>query len=237
LGATAPLDIVHKMEQLSPDVQLRTLFKLNADGRIVSTREPGSSPGPAFVLIRSPTRCTWGVRAGIPDEIARELNRLAREEPPVTDFRDPPIHSNQYSALVGGEIEFGPSFTFPDVVAEPANITVLVDMGMLEHHFRGWVADEIAERSPILAVVENGHAVSVCFCARRSDAAAEAGVETAAAFRGHGLAARVTAGWALAIRSAGLLPIYSTSWSNQGSLAVARKIGLRASASVWSASG
>ena len=36
-------------------------------------------------------------------------------------------------------------------------------------------------------MVEDGDAVSVCFCARRSSAAAEAGLETAAAFRGRGL--------------------------------------------------
>src|SRR6185436_13781001 len=87
------------------------------------------------------------------------------------------------------------------------------------------------------AVVEHGQAVSVCFCARRSDVAAEAGLETAAAFRGRGLAARVTAAWALAIRASGRLPIYSTSWSNHASLAVARKLGLAACASDWSLSG
>jgi predicted GNAT family acetyltransferase len=94
------------------------------------------------------------------------------------------------------------------------------------------VAGEIeAGRSPVLAVVEAGHAVSVCFCARRSDVAAEAGLQTAEAFRGRGFGTRVTAAWALAIRASGRIPLYSTSWTNGASLAVARKLGLVAYAS------
>jgi predicted GNAT family acetyltransferase len=64
--------------------------------------------------------------------------------------------------------------------------------------------------------------------------AAEAGVETDAAFRGLGFAARVTAAWALAIRASGRIPLYSTSWSNTASLAVARKLGLTQYATDWS---
>ena len=53
------------------------------------------------------------------------------------------------------------------------------EVRLLARHFSGWTAAEIPGRSPVVAVVEDGHAVSVCFCARRSDAAAEAGLETA----------------------------------------------------------
>jgi hypothetical protein len=85
-----------------------------------------------------------------------------------------------------------------------------------------------------MAVVRNSQAISIYFCARGSHAAAEAGVEAAAAFRGRGLALLVTAAWAQAIRSSGRLAIYSTSWSNKSSLAVARKLGLNACANNWS---
>ena len=84
--------------------------------------------------------------------------------------------------------------------------------------------------------VEDGHAVSVCFCARKSNVAAEAGLETAIEFRGRGLAPRVVSAWALAVRETGRIPLYSTSWSNDASLAVARKLGLMAYASSWSIS-
>lgn len=87
-----------------------------------------------------------------------------------------------------------------------------------------------------MAIVEDGYPVSICFCARHSDEAAEAGLETAEAFRGRGFGPRVTAAWALAVRAAGLVPLYSTAWSNNASLSVAGKLGLVAYASTWSLS-
>ena len=93
--------------------------------------------------------------------------------------------------------------------------------------------DIIPYRTPIVALVEEGYPTSVCFCARRSDIAAEAGLETAVGFRGRGLGSRVAAAWALEVRASGRVPLYSTSWSNGASLAVARKLGLLAYASQW----
>jgi len=101
--------------------------------------------------------------------------------------------------------------------------------------FRGWKAGDLeAGYGPLLAIDADGAPASICFCARRTDAAAEAGLETAAEYRGRGLAARVTAAWACAIRATGRMPLYSTSWANFSSLAVARKLGLVAFAGMWS---
>jgi hypothetical protein len=222
----------------TPDLQLQTLFVLDAEGRITSTREPGPNRPPAFSLVRSATACAWALRAGVPEELAGEVCRLAREEPPILDLRDVPVHADRYVSLLGGRVESGPAFTFPDAVVQPADVVVIQDERLLERNFRGWEAGEIAAgRSPVVAVVEGGHPVSVCFCARRSAVAAEAGLETAEAFRGRGFGPRVTAAWASAIRASGRIPLYSTSWSNDASLAVARKLGLLAYASDWSVSG
>ena len=230
----------------TPDLHLNTAYILNDEGRIMSTREPGARRGPLFLLVRSATRCSWAVRADVPNDLARDLDRLAREELPALDFRDAPLHVDRYMSLLGGRIgsshdtvtkarqSDGPLFTFPDVVEQPADVVVVEDEQLLERHFRGWVAGEIAAgRSPVLAVVEDSYPVSVCFCARRSDVAAEAGLETAAPFRGRGFGPRVTRAWALAIRASGRIPLYSTSWTNPASLGVARKLGLMAYASYW----
>jgi predicted GNAT family acetyltransferase len=80
----------------------------------------------------------------------------------------------------------------------------------------------------------NGQAASLCGCARRTDEAAEASLETAEPFRGQGLAAQVTAAWAAAVRASGRIPLYSTSWENLASLAVARKLKLSVYAASWS---
>jgi predicted GNAT family acetyltransferase len=67
---------------------------------------------------------------------------------------------------------------------------------------------------------------SVCFSARNTPVAAEAGVDTVEEFRGRGYAPAVVAAWARAVRQEGRVPLYSTSWDNLASRSVARKLGL-----------
>jgi hypothetical protein len=228
---------------VTPDLQLRALFSLrplaralmDSHRRITATREPNARPAPYFVLIRGTSNVAWGVRNDLSEEIADELDRLAGEEPPVKDFQAPPLHADAYPSLVGGQLRSGPAFGFPDEIARPTDVTVVDRLELLERNFRGWIAAEIPWCSPIVAVMDSGYPVSVCFCATKNSApAVEAGVETAATFRRRGFAARVTAAWACAIRSSGGVPLYSTDWSNAASLAVARKLGLVQYASDWS---
>ena len=219
----------------TPDTHLRTLFLLDSAGRIRGTREPNPDRGPLFALIRGRASCAWAVRA----ELSQEIAGLAREEPPVADFRDAPVHAERYRSLAGGEEYSGPAFAFPETVEQHAATVLVNEVQLLARHFSGWTAAEIPGRSPVVGVVEDGHAVSVCFCARRSDTAAEAGLKTAAEFRGRGLGPQVAAAWALAawalaVRASGRIPLYSASWANGASLAVARKLGLVAYASGWS---
>jgi hypothetical protein len=221
----------------TPHLYLRTALILDNEGRIISTREPDPSRGPMFTLVRSATSCAWAVRADLPTDLASELDRLAREEPSTPNLRDTPVHAERYRVLLGGRQADGPGFTFPQALVAPHGIVQVEDERLLQRHFRGWTPGEIeAGRSPVLSIVEDGYPVSVCFCARRSDAAAEAGVETAEAFRGRGFGPQVTAAWAAAIRASGRVPLYSTAWANDASLSLARKLGLIAYANIWSLS-
>lgn len=217
---------------MTPALQLRTLYVLDADGRLVSTREPGSRRPPVLALVRGSESCAWGVRADVPNDLAAELGRLAGEEPPPADLRESPVHAERYLSLVDGRVECGPAFAFPDVITEPEDVVVVRERTSLQGDFAD-LADEIAGRAPVLAVLEEDRAVSVCFCARRSDEAAEAGLDTLETHRRRGLGARVTAAWALAIRESCRTPLYSTAWTNDASRAVARKLGLIAYASDW----
>lgn len=207
---------------ITPELHLQTAFRFGIDGQIVSTREPGATHGPMFCLVRGNTSCACAVRCDTPIQIARELVRIVADEPPALDLRAPPVHAHRYRSLVDGDIETGPAFHFPPALAEPNDMAFVDDVGRLAQHFPSWTADEVAGRMPIAAIEKDASAVSVCFCARRSDYAAEAGLETAAAFRGQGFGGRVTAAWALAIRASGRTPLYGTSWHNAASLAVAR---------------
>jgi hypothetical protein len=233
----------------TPDLHLRTCLVLNEQGRIASTREPQAVHGPVFTLVRGEISCAWAIRDDVPDDLARELDRLAQEEPPTWDLRAPPVYAERYIALLGERVAAsqsanqiadkvrqsdGPAFEFPASLPGSGEIVTVGEEPPLHHHFRGWVVGEIAGgRAPVVAIVEDGHPVSICFCARRSDAAAEAGLDTAELYRGRGYGARVTAAWARAIRASGLVPLYSTGWANQPSLAVARKLRLVPYASSW----
>ena len=74
--------------------------------------------------------------------------------------------------------------------------------------------------------MREGRAVSVCGSVRITPDAHEAGVETSADARGHGFSVAAVAAWARAVRKLGAEPLYSTSWDNAASRAVARKLDL-----------
>lgn len=218
---------------IQAQTHLETLFILDGRGRIVSTREPKPSPGPEFALIRRADSCAWALGGEIREEQAKEITRLALDEQPTSDFRLPPKHLEEYGKLIGDEFYFGPAFEFPKHIPSFEGAALIRDIEHLRGSFNGWTADELPDRSPIMAIVEDGMPISICFCARVSELVAEAGVETAPEFRGRGAAGLATAAWATAIQESGRTPIYSTSWSNDPSLAVARKLGLVACASYW----
>ena len=96
---------------------------------------------------------------------------------------------------------------------------------MLRSGFEELVA-ELPAWQPFLALVEENRAVSVCRSVRITPAAHEAGVETLPSFRGKGYAKDVVAGWARVVQSMGAIPLYSTSWENTASQAVANKLRL-----------
>jgi hypothetical protein len=221
----------------TPELHLRTAFVFDDRRRMLQAREPTPQRPPAFTIVRGRSACAWAVRAGVPDDVAAQLDCLARDEPPVGDWQQPPLHAQRYLALLGGQPRSGPAFAFPDAIEAPDGVVAIDDIRQLERHFTGWVADELPSRQPIVGILEHGHAVSVCCCARLSDAAAEAGLDTAEAYRGRGYGPRVTAAWSLAVRATGRTPLYSTSWDNAASLAVARKLGLQIYACDWSVSG
>lgn len=225
------------LRAFSPHLQLETLYRLDAQCRITSTREPDPSRGPRFALIRSRSAVAWAVRVDTPPEVVDALADLVADEPPLEAPVREPRHAAEYLAAAGGRVVSGPAFTFPEATRpadhQAPNVVPIGDLAVIRHHFSGWSTDEIAERRPILGAVDESYAVCLCFCARRSKAAAEAGVETAEPYRGRGLAPRTTAAWAATVRAAGLVPVYSTQWSNAASLAVARKLSLETAAEYW----
>ena len=216
------------------DVHVRALFTHDARSRIVCVNEPGGGGGAAPRLFVGRTRegNVWRFRADLPENLIEELEALCASEPAGAEFGGEPRNVEGFVRLLEGhapvrEVEAGPAYYFTEYVETsrpPVSVTE-ANAELLRGGFEK-LTDELPEWQPFVALVEEGRAVSVCRSVRINDAAHEAGVETLPDFRGRGYAADVTAGWARLVRAAGAVPLYSTSWENKASQAVAKKLRL-----------
>ncbi len=211
------------------------LFRHDANGRIVIVNEPRGEPAPRFFFARSRAGNLWRLRHDLSEGTARRIDGLARAEPVDDELRAEPRNMEAFRALLGedGElplVDSGPAYRFPDQLPVPRGVTRLTLSDL--HVLRSMATDlestrrEWPEREPRLAVIEDGVVVSIAYSARLTARAAEAGVETLEPYRGRGHATAVVAGWSHAVRATGRVALYSTSWDNLASQAVARKLGL-----------
>ncbi len=212
-------------------VRVETDFTFDANGSMRASNEPfapARRAAPRAWLGWTATRFHLRVHADLPPAIAGRIAALVDAQSPSGARVDPALRAAIEEALQPATYDDGgPAFRF-GTIAVPREPVVLLDEHNRElvRETYPWLYAEFAEWAPCLAVVREGTAVSVCFTARLGAEAAEAGVDTLATHRGHGHAVAVTAAWGLAIRAGGRIPMYSTSWSNVASQAVARRLGL-----------
>jgi len=216
-------------------IQVRTLFTHDAESRILFVNEPDSVGAPAPWLFLGRTRAgnVWRFHADLPESLTQELDLLCADEPTVnTEFREAPRHAEKYLRLLQkhGSVEnvsTGPAYYLPENLGPSRQPIALTekDAEKLQGGFEKLVT-ELSSWQPFIACIEKGRAVSVCRSVRITPEAHEAGVETLPDFRGKGYAKDVVAEWARCVRDAGAIPLYSTSWENTGSQAVARKLRL-----------
>lgn len=217
------------------NIHARVLFTQDAESRLLFVNEPGSAvaPAPRFFLGRTRAGNVWRFRADLPESLTEELGSLCADEPPLnTEFDEPPRHAESYVRLLETDapvkkVSKGPAFYFPENIA-PSRQSVAVtekDAERLQGGFEELIA-ELPAWQPFVALIEDGRAVSVCRSVRITPEAHEAGVETLPDFRGKGYAKDVTAEWARRVLAVGALPLYSTSWENKASQALARKLRL-----------
>jgi len=227
------------------ELQVEALFIHDDRGRLRCVNEPGEPAAPRFFLGRTGAGNLWRFGHALPEELVQRLEELLSAEPVSPDLIESPVClSALRSALaahapIRGEFA-GPAYQFPGEIRGTETVIggrVLAiteqNAELLRDNFAD-VIPELAFRQPCFVVVHGGTAVSMCFSARLTARAAEAGVGTLEAFRGHGYASAVTAAWALAVRAGGRRPLYSTSWDNLASQGVARRLGLSSyGADLW----
>jgi hypothetical protein len=218
------------------DIHVQALFTHSDDLRLLFVNEPGGSVASAPRLFLGRTRAgnVWRFRADLPEILCEELNALCADEPPVsTEFNEPPCHLETYIRLLEKyapvrRAEMGPAYHFPQNLRSLSSRLLAVtekNAEILSGGFEEFVA-ELPTWQPFVALVGDDRAVSVCRSVRITDKAHEAGVETLPDFRGKGYAQEVVTEWALKVQAVGVIPMYSTSWENSASQAVARKLHL-----------
>jgi len=211
------------------------LFTRDRQGDLLTLNElepvPPPTPAPRIYLGLTAGGSVRAYRPDVPAALRAAIERLCEDVAPLArEAWLPALRAVLAAYEPDGEwgISTGPAFVFPGVMGLSAEV-IAIEPGqesLLSEHFP-FTATWLRERWPCYAVVIDGRAVSICYSARRTAVVAEAGVDTAEAFRGRGYAALVTAAWANAIRAAGITPVYSTSDENLASRAVARKLALR----------
>ncbi len=213
--------------------QAQTLYQLDGVGRLLAVNEDEVPAPPRLFVGRTTAGNLWHTRYDLPASLVAEIDALLATEPPATNLQAP-LHCEaalrdllNKQAPITGEWS-GPAWWCPEGIAGKPHVVAvqLTDNRLLQANFPGWARD-FAVSQPCGAVVVDGAAVAVCCSARVSAVAAEAGVNTAEAYRGRGYAAAAVAAWAAAVRASGRLPLYSTSWDNVASQGVARTLGLR----------
>jgi hypothetical protein len=208
------------------------LFTHDAEGQLVGVNEPSGTPAPRFFIGITDDGALCRFRYDLGAELKNELAAMCEKDMARDYPSDWATNASQYQDILVRfapvqKTETGPAFSFP--LELPATTdTVLVteeNAHILDPFLREWIPDVPLCR-PMIVLPIDGRAVAICCSVRRTNMAHEAGVETAAPYRGHGYAGQVVAMWARAVRDAGRVPLYSTSWTNEASRAVARKLAL-----------
>jgi hypothetical protein len=212
------------------------LFQFDSEGFMTTANEPDGDRAPRVFLVRGRTTHLVRYRDDVPLTARDDIDGIAAGlapwtgEPtdavllqPIRDrlARDGPIHDE----------ERGPAFEFGErVELAAADEAVVIDEAtahLLERNFP-YTRSVLPWLLPVVGVVRDGAVVSACYSSRKSASACEAGVYTEEPWRGHGFAPLVVATWRREVERIGAQPLYSTSWDNVASLAVARRLGLRA---------
>jgi hypothetical protein len=213
--------------------RIATLYRCDDRDRILAINYFEGGTAPRFHLMRTAYGNIARYRVDVPDDLVAKLERICEREPVVDPPTRQPALINEFVAALGvrradeGEWS-GPAYMIDHDVT-PLVPPIAIHDGhahLLRGKLEEWLPD-VANCQPLMAVIVDGRAVSLCASVRISAAVHCAGVETLPQYRRRGYAVSAVAGWARAVRALGAMPFYSTSWDNVASQAVAARLGAR----------
>jgi len=213
-------------------LRAEALFTVDAEGRILRVNEPGGAPAPPFFFGRTSEGSVWRFRDDVSSALAGDLAVLVNGSQTLGPEALMPIDPAPFIERISRDrpiqrVGSGPAFVVPiGSDRRSSAVAVTADTAsVLSPYLESWLPD-LESGVPMAAVLHGGRAVSVCCSVRVTPRAHEAGVETHAEFRRQGHAEGAVTAWAALVRRMGAIPLYSTSWVNHASRAVARKLEL-----------
>ena len=226
------------------DIHRSTAFTFDVRGRMVHESAPDQSTGRRFSF----TGCRHGnlpvIRADVPEEVARELDRLVALEPPPAGAEAEPVHLDAYRELLDldGPLQHyhGLLWVFQGPLSYESE-EELVWSGTIEGDRllarlgeampssladKGFLARDDLWEPWCLGVVD-AQVASIAETVRTGPAGAEVGVDTAVGFRGRGLGVAATAGWSRHPQLTNHTCFYSTGRDNSSSRRLTERLDLR----------
>jgi len=223
-------DINHSDRELI-EIEVATLYHFSGKGRLLCTNDENQGEAPRFYLGITQDGNIARFRHDLPDDLVEELTDVVAREPVHAELPESPTFLDLYRELLERHAPAenrwtGPAYVIPRQESVPSDVISITaeNSDFLEGTFPK-VIGRIDWCAPVIALVEDGRAVSVCLSSCISAKAHEAGVGTLEEYRGRGYAGKVVAAWAEAVRKLGRIPFYSTDWDNRASQRVAEKLG------------
>lgn len=206
-------------------IQVEVLFVHNQVGKMKYVNEQGNPKAPRFFLGGTREGSITRYHCDLDDETVGQIEKLIRE--PSNHIELAKIIDLLNEERTVKNIWMGPAFMFSTNLQKPTRTIQITEKNkeLLRENFPNLI-EQMEWRQPYFAIVKNEKVVSICCSARSTPVAAEASVETLAEFQGNGYGADVVTAWAISIQEEKRIPLYSTSWDNYASQAVARKLKL-----------
>ena len=208
----------------------RALFDLAETMFATDERVRLTGHAPHFHLLRTPELVICRCHEDFAEEVATALQGLSRRlrGRPSQWAREYADYLRVLSSVAPlRAVRAGPLYSFPNLPFSTGK-AVSIDHNNADLLLGGldeWVPDA-AMGLPMIAMVVDGRAVSVCASVNASGTADCAGVETLPAYRGRGLDAQAVASWARTVQVRGASPYYGTTFDNIASQGVAGRLGL-----------
>ena len=226
-------------------LEVEALYLLTDAGRLVCRNTPDREAAPRLRIAGSRSSNDVRIRHDVGESTAKAIVRLAADEPPLYPPEGHPIHLDAYLGLLALEApveqwDLGLAWTVPDQLQfqHPATLVAsdtpdgdrllarLRERGMPSSLVEAGFADVSHLWAPWCIALDGDEIASVAFTCGLSPGSAEVGVDTLRSYRGRGLAAAVTAGWAALPALRGRALFYSTTVDNRSSQQVTRRLGL-----------